>query len=149
MKNQRKWCMVGAMLTGLLPGIIAEGQQKKPMETQTAKPKNLASDIKADALWDGRGLVGFKGLDNPPMIPAAQAVELGDEEYILGLTVGGISRAYPTRYVWWHHVVNDKVGETNFAVTYCSVCNTGIAYNLKSPVKTGGKPVSLDFLRTL
>ncbi len=132
------WKATFAAVLTLFPAVIAGGQQK-PM--QTVRPKNLASDIKLEALWDGRGLVPFKGLSNPPMVASDKADFLGEDEYVLGLTVNGTPRAYPTRFVWWHHVVNDKSGAAAFAVTYCSVCNTGIAYNLN----VGGKTADLDF----
>lgn len=102
-------------------------------------PKQSA-DFDPKALWDGRKIAPFKGLDNPKMIKAAEA-DLLDDDYVLGVTVNGESRAYPTRYVWFHHVVNDKIGDAPFAVTYCSVCNTGIRYDLR----LDGKTLSLDF----
>lgn len=140
MKKLNVGVTIGVALAIFSPFASAGAQeQKKPMET--VKPKNLASDIKAEALWDGRGMVPFKGLDNPPMVLADKADYLGDEEYVLALTVNGTPRAYPTRFVWWHHVVNDRAGNTEFAVSYCSVCNTGIAYNRK----LNGKTVALDF----
>jgi hypothetical protein len=53
--------------------------------------------IAGGALWDGRKIVPFRALDNPPMVAAAGAGFLGDEDYVLGVTLNGESRAYPTR----------------------------------------------------
>ncbi len=82
----------------------------------------LAPDIKAAALWDGRKVVDFRALDRPKMVKAARATFLSDDEYVLGLTVNGQSRAYPTRFAAWHHIINDKVGragvEAFVTVTY-------------------------------
>lgn len=50
---------------------------------------------------DFRGM--FEALTDPKSIPAAQLTELGDDEEVLGLTVNGASRAYPARYIAWHH----------------------------------------------
>jgi hypothetical protein len=81
------------------------------------------------------------------MVSALEANFLEPGDYVLGVVINGESRAYPTRFVWWHHVINDKAidpktkSETPFAVTYCSVCNTGIRYDLKM----GDKTVALDF----
>jgi hypothetical protein len=76
------------------------------------------------------------------MASAAEASEcLGDEEYVLGVTINGESRAYPTRFAWWHHVINDSIGDTPYAVTYCSVCNTGIRFD----PRVDGKTLMLDF----
>lgn len=104
--------------------------------------EKISPSIVAEALWDGRKIVPFKALDFPIMVPAEGANEIvGDDEYILGVTYHGESRAYPTRFAWFHHVINDKIGDTNYAVTYCSVCNTGIAYDRN----LDGKPVLIDF----
>lgn len=76
---------------------------------------------------DFRGM--FEALTDPKSIPAAQLMELGDDEEVLGLTVNGVSRAYPARFIAWHHIVNDVLGGKPVAVTYCSVCNSGVAYD--------------------
>lgn len=101
----------------------------------------LAPGIKAEALWDGRKIVPFKAIDNPKMVPASAADFMADGEYVLGVTVNGESRAYPTRFAWWHHVINDQIGNVPYAVTYCSVCNTALRFDLRS----GGKTLKLDF----
>ena len=76
---------------------------------------------------DFRGM--FESLTDPQVIPAAQLTDLGDDEEVLGLTLNGQSRAYPARFIAWHHVVNDVLGGHPVAVTYCSVCNSGVAYD--------------------
>ncbi len=107
----------------------------------------LAPDIVPDALWDGRKIVAFHALDLPKMVNAEDAdAFITDAEYVLGVTIAGQSRAYPSRFIGWHHIINDKVtlpdgSDRWYAVTYCSVCNTGIRYGLS----VDGKPVKLDF----
>jgi hypothetical protein len=101
----------------------------------------IASDIRAEALWDGRKLVPFKALDNPKMVKASEADFLDDGEYVLGMTVNGESRAYATRYAWFHHIINDDIGGKPVAITYCSVCNTGIGYDRMLE----GRKVDIDF----
>lgn len=76
---------------------------------------------------DFRGM--FEALTDPPVIPAAQLTELGDDEEVLGLTLGGRSRAYPARFIAWHHIVNDALGSQFVVITYCSVCNSGVVYD--------------------
>jgi hypothetical protein len=131
-------CAIGASAQDPPPGAAAQGN------SATAR---VAPDIKLEALWDGRKIVPFKALDYPEMVKAQEADFLDDEEYVLGVTVGEESRAYPTRFAWWHHVINDKITDpktgqtTAYAVTYCSVCNTGIRYH----ATLNGKTVMLDF----
>lgn len=81
---------------------------------------------------DFRGV--FQALTDPAAVPAAQMTELGDDEEVLGVSLGGKHRAYPARFIAWHHIVNDTLGGRAVAVTYCSVCNSGVAYD---PVVSG------------
>lgn len=132
-----------------LPLAVAAHSQEKPKEPQTPPATTLkepvAPDIQPSAVWDGRKLVPFKALDDPKMVAANEADFLDDSDYVLGVSEGGVSKAYPTRFVWFHHVVNDTIGkpgkEIPIAVTYCSVCNTGIRYNVLSH----GRAIKLDF----
>ena len=80
-----------------------------------------------DQYGDFRGM--FQSLTDPTVVPAAQMTELGDDEEVLGLVLGGQSRAYPARFIAWHHIINDTLGGRPVAVTYCSVCNSGVAYD--------------------
>jgi hypothetical protein len=108
---------------------------------QAAESDAIAPDIRPEALKDLRQMARFKTIDNPKLVPASEASFLRDDDYVLAVSVGGESRAYPTRFLWWHHGINDRIGDLPFAVTYCSVCNTGIGYDLR----LDGKPIALDF----
>ncbi len=141
------FCLLSLAL--FVPFKRAQAQDSpRPQPPAAEKPKGpFAAGIDPNALWDGRNRVPFHSLDMPKMVRAAEADFLEPKDYVLGVTVNGESRAYPTRFIWWHHVVNDKVstadkGDANFAITYCSVCNTGIRYDLNLD---GKKPVHLDF----
>jgi hypothetical protein len=116
-------------------------------ELKDPTKEGIAPDIKPEALWDGRKMVPFHTLDFPKMVTPLEAVDLQDSDYVLGVTAHGESRAYPTRYIWFHHAVNDHIGqeqsggEIPILVSYCSVCNTGICYD----PTINGKPVMFDF----
>jgi len=102
--------------------------------------------IRLSALWDGRKSVDFHSVQFPRMVRASDAHFLIDPEYVLGITENGESRAYPTRFVSWHHIVNDRIGKPgNFSfvtITYCIVCNSGILF--ETPV-VNNRPLSFDF----
>jgi hypothetical protein len=106
----------------------------------------IAPDIKPAALWDGRKEVEFHAANFPTMARANDARFMIDDEYVLGITQGGESRAYPTRFVSWHHIVNDKIGKGEEAafvtVTYCIVCNSGMRFD--TPL-IDNKPLRFDF----
>lgn len=48
---------------------------------------------------------------------------------VIGVTVNGESKAYPIRYLSFHHQVQDQIGGQNILVTYCDVCRSGIVFN--------------------
>ena len=130
-------------LPTLKTGIVKTGLDSKPARSET-----IAPDVKAAALWDGRREVEFHASDYPQMVKAAEARFLINEEYVLGITVNGESRAYPTRFVSWHHIINDKVGKSEkggpvfVTVTYCIVCNSGLRFD--TPL-VENKPLRFDF----
>ena len=100
-----------ALLLGTALPALAYAQEK---QSEVSTPKDiLAPDIKADALWDGRRSTPFRAVDNPKMVKAEEADFLDDNEYVLGITVNGESRAYPTRFAAFHHVINDKLGKAD------------------------------------
>jgi hypothetical protein len=65
---------------------------------------------------------------------------LEDDDRVLGIEIGGDARAYPVRILNWHEIVNDVVGGTPVAVTYCPLCGTGLTFErtLRGEVTTFG-----------
>jgi hypothetical protein len=54
---------------------------------------------------------------------------LADTEPVIGLEIDGDARAYPLRILTWHEIVNDRVGGTPVAVTYCPLCNSAMVFD--------------------
>lgn len=71
---------------------------------------------------------GIPAIDAPAFERADTVDWLEDNEPVLSLTVGGETRAYPLRVMTWHEIVNDVVGGVPVAVTYCPLCNSGVAF---------------------
>jgi len=68
---------------------------------------------------------GIPSIDNPKFISAAEAEKiLQDAELVVGLNINGDIRAYPLQILVWHEIVNDNVGGSPVAVTYCPLCFT-------------------------
>ena len=74
---------------------------------------------------------GIPSIDKPKFIPVQEADEkfLEDSDLVLGLNINGDIRAYPLQILVWHEIVNDKVGGTPVAVTYCPLCFTNQVFN--------------------
>jgi len=81
-----------------------------------------------DLLSGGPPPDGIPAIDQPEFERADRVDWLEDNEAVLSLTVGGETRAYPLRVMTWHEIVNDAVGGTPVAVTYCPLCNSGVAF---------------------
>ncbi len=71
---------------------------------------------------------GIPPIDRPEFQRADTVTWLGVDEPVLSLTVGGETRAYPLQIMTWHEIVNDTVGGTPVTVTYCPLCNSGVAF---------------------
>ncbi|MFZ1527477.1 MAG: DUF3179 domain-containing protein, partial [Ferruginibacter sp.] len=76
---------------------------------------------------------GIPAIDDPNFQPVAEVDWLEDTEAVLSLTVGEETRAYPLRVMTWHEIVNDVVGGAPVAVTYCPLCNSGVAFQRDVP----------------
>ncbi len=53
---------------------------------------------------------------------------LDEREPVLVLSAGDETRAYPLQILVWHEIVNDTVGNVPIAITFCPLCNSGLAY---------------------
>ncbi|MGH1465748.1 MAG: DUF3179 domain-containing protein [Cognatishimia sp.] len=73
---------------------------------------------------------GIPALSDPSFVKAADESRIGAREPVITVELDGeIPRAYPIRYLTWHEIVNDVVGGTPIAVTFCPLCNSGITFD--------------------
>ena len=73
---------------------------------------------------------GIPALDDPDFMPVADEERIGDREPVITLEIDGETpRAYPIRYLTWHEIANDVVGDVPVAVTFCPLCNSGITFD--------------------
>lgn len=78
---------------------------------------------------------GIPSIDRPKFIVAKKVDYLRDDDIVIGLVRGGTARAYPTRILVWHEIVNDVLGDDAVAVTYCPLCGTAMVFSRRA----GGK----------
>lgn len=67
-------------------------------------------------------------IDDPRFLTASDVSFLVPREPVLAIEIEGDARAYPLQILTWHEIVNDTVGGEPVSVTYCPLCNTGIAF---------------------
>ena len=70
---------------------------------------------------------GIPAVDNPKFSPIDESI-YSDEELIIGVTVDGVSKAYPYSILNWHEVVNDEIAGLPITISYCPLCETNSVY---------------------
>ncbi len=82
----------------------------------------------AEILSGGPPKDGIPAIDRPKFVKAGEA-RMSPGDRILGVERNGEAKAYPVRILNWHEVVNDSVGGTAVAVTYCPLCGSGVTFD--------------------
>lgn len=73
---------------------------------------------------------GIPAIDSPQFINIADETEIDRREPVITVAIEGeIPRAYPIRYLMWHEIVNDRIGDIPVTVTFCPLCNSGITFD--------------------
>lgn len=84
-----------------------------------------------EIVWGGVAFEGIPALDRPRVVSAAEATWLEPDEPVFGIRLGSEARAYPLRILDWHELANDELGGIPFALTWCTLCGSGIAYEAR------------------
>ncbi len=94
----------------------------EPAPTTAIEPQSDAPPLRPPGRGlapDGAGRIRrFVPLDNPAVVSAEAATFLQPDDRVLGLDVGGESRAYPINMMTFHHVANDELGGLPVLVTF-------------------------------
>lgn len=83
----------------------------------------------AEIISGGPPRDGIPSIDRPVFRQAAKIDDIGANEPVIRLEVGGVARAYPLRVLTWHEIVNDTVAGIPVAVTYCPLCNSAVVFD--------------------
>lgn len=96
---------------------------------QDSQPSNVRVE---EIQWGGVVVDGIPALNNPHMLPAADADYMEPWEPVFGIALNGDARAYPLRILDWHEMANDVVGGVPVSLAYCTLCGAAIAYDGRS-----------------
>ena len=77
----------------------------------------------------GVPLDGIPAIDDPESVPADTARFMRDTDTVFGVRVGGEHRAYAVKVLGWHELLNDTVGGEPIALSFCTLCGSGILYS--------------------
>jgi hypothetical protein len=79
---------------------------------------------------------GIPAIDRPLFVPISEAKDLAPHEPVISIQIGSEARAYPLRVMIWHEIVNDTLGGTPIAVTWCPLCNSSIVFDRRAAGRT-------------
>ena len=83
----------------------------------------------ADIMSGGPAKDGIPSLASVAFVSVAEN-SIPDREPVITLEIDGQTpRAYPLRYLTWHEIANDVIGDVPVAVTFCPLCNSGIVFD--------------------
>ncbi len=97
MKRPTWFCLIGLVLLIAVPLL---GQQQ------------------ASFVPRGDLAVDFEPLRNPQFVGALKADFLTPTTVVLGVSENGISKAYRTDILAWHHITHDQLGKLPILVTW-------------------------------
>jgi len=61
---------------------------------------------------------GIPALIDPHFVAASEADYMRADELVLGVAINGVARAYPTRILSWHELVNDHFRDLPVLVSW-------------------------------
>ncbi len=65
-------------------------------------------------------------IDKPKYVSAAEATHVSDEELVITLSYKGEYRAYPSKILDHHEIVNDSIAGDPIAITWCPLCGSAV-----------------------
>lgn len=140
---RRRWILVIAAIGTLAAPLAAGEGAREPEPAPSAElieggiepVRGFTTDF-SRAVVPGDEIIsggppkdGIPSIDEPRFIGVGEADWLTDDEPVLVASAGGETHVYPLQILMFHEIVNDVVGGAPVAVTFCPLCNTGIAFS--------------------
>ena len=111
------------------PALLPEEDPPPGAESQFSTDFSKHSVPYSEILSGGPPKDGIPAVDEPQYVSIDEAdAWLEQQEPVLLVQLGDEARAYPIQILMWHEIVNDTLGSLPVAVTFCPLCNTGIAF---------------------
>jgi Protein of unknown function (DUF3179) len=128
-----RWLTIAAALAATLAACAKDAPGSSEADVREPSPAGEAATpeplVDPDQIISGGPPPdGIPPIDDPEFVPASEVSFLDDREPVLVVEVRDDARAYPLQILTWHEIVNDEIGGVPVTVTYCPLCNTGIAF---------------------
>ena len=125
-----------ACLMLFLPSLLYDGAA----DESPVRARGRLGEGAEDRSWKrGRIFDAFPPLMGPPAVTAREAGSaIADDEFVVGVEVDGEARAYPLNMLGHpgSEVVNDTIGRTPVAVTFCGLCETPLVFSRRVDDRT-------------
>lgn len=99
---------------------------------ESTKTNNTSGDwlLKENEIFDGGpGKDGIPALESPNFTDVTSIRYLTDNDLVLIAKINGEIKIYPHPILDWHEIINDGIGGTKYAITYCPLTGSGISWN--------------------
>jgi len=107
--------LIPGLISGLILGLVLFITLPAQADWDFSKHSIPVEDIRGG----GPPRDGIPALFNPEYLTVREADNLlKPDERVLGLTLNGVSRAYPIRIMSWHELVNDEIGGVPYLVSW-------------------------------
>lgn len=122
--------------------LVAIADRRDEM-LQKFDTSNLRID-REDILPGGPDKDGIRSLANPDHVPIGTDLGLEADDRVIVITFNGETIGYPVGILMVHEIVNDIIGDTPIAVTYCPLCDSVAAFERRVD-NPDGTTVTLEF----
>jgi len=85
--------------------------------------------VPSEEVLTGAGKDVIPAVDNPTFDIATNNNFLNNNDLVVGIVHNGVAKAYAHRILDWHEIVNDNISDINYAMTYCPLTGTAIAWD--------------------
>ena len=123
----------------LMALVLPMAVQAGPAEWQEEWPHTDFSRHSAaysEFVSGGPSKDGIPAIDRPSFVSVTGVRNLEPNEPVISVQLGNEARAYPLRIMIWHEIVNDVVGGTPIAVTWCPLCNSSVVFDRRVDGRT-------------
>ena len=118
------------MTSLMVPGLGWADPERWRAEWPKTDFSNASVSDWTEILSGGPPKDGIPAIDTPSFVGVAREGRLHDAEPVITVAMSDVvPRAYPIRYLMWHEIVNDTVGEQPIAVTFCPLCNSAMVFD--------------------
>ncbi len=102
------------------PGLSIDGGPTMSVDVQQTTGPDW--DVPTQSIVRGAQRDDIKSIERPVFVRESERIQepyrWSDDEKVIGVTVGGISRCYPLEILNWHEIVNDEIAGIPITVSY-------------------------------